>query len=64
MKAFIVNFDVACRVVVDDDATEEQIIEKAVEYVEDNIYDISLFECADNVLPDEECPYGTFASEQ
>ena len=64
MKAFIVNFDVACRVVVDDDATEEQIIEKAVEYVENNIYDISLFECANNVEPDTECPYGTFYSEQ
>lgn len=64
MKAFIVNFDIACRVVVDDNATEEQIIEKAVERMEDNIYDMSLFECADKVVPDEECPYGTFLDEK
>lgn len=57
--AKLVEFSLLVRVIVDENATEDEIIEKAYPKVQDKI---DSRELGDNMISaenDEECPYGT-----
>lgn len=64
-KAFLVDFNVRTRVVVDlDGKTEEEVDEAAIAAARQNILsDAENYIIGDNcteIEPDEECPFGTF----
>jgi hypothetical protein len=56
-KAYLVYVSLATRVVVDDNATEQDIIKLANANILDNIITDGIFENVEEVLEDEECPY-------
>ena len=59
-KAMLVRFGIVTRVVVDETATEDEIIEAAIEKVNKPSYDLDLIENVENVEEDKECPYNPF----
>jgi hypothetical protein len=56
-KAYLVYVSLATRVVVDENATEQDIIELANAQIMDNIIFDGIFENVEEVLDDDECPY-------
>lgn len=56
-KAHLVYVSIATRVVVDENATEQDIIELANAQIMDNIVVDGIFENVEEVLDDYECPY-------
>ena len=56
-KAMLVRFGIVTRVIVDDTATEDEIIEAAAEKVNKPSYDLDLIENVESVEEDKECPY-------
>ena len=65
-KAYLVGFSVMTRVVVDSEATEDEIVELAIGKVTnaDNIIIDMLRGGVDMLEHDDECPYGTFKGEK
>lgn len=63
-KAKLVEFSLMVRVIVDENATEDEIIAASYPKVQDKI---DSRELGDNLVsnePDEECPFGTFESDE
>ena len=58
MKAKLVSFVITSRVIVPDNATEEDIITLAHTKIIDNIRVYLTPECAEDVIDDTECPCG------
>ena len=56
-KAHLVLVSMATRVVVDENATEQDIIQLANAQIIDNIIVDGIFENVEEVLEDDECPY-------
>ena len=56
-KAHLVLVSMATRVVVDENATEQDIIKLANAQIIDNIIVDGIFENVEEVLDDYECPY-------
>jgi hypothetical protein len=56
-KAHLVYVSMATRVVVDENATEQEIIELANAQIINNIIFDGIFENVEEVLEDNECPY-------
>jgi len=56
-KAYLVYVSLATRVVVDDNATEQDIIKLANANILNNIITDGIFENVEEVIEDEECPY-------
>ena len=56
-KAHLVYVSIATRVVVDENATEQDIIELANAQIMDNLIFDGIFENVEEVLDDDECPY-------
>ena len=56
-KAHLVFVSMATRVVVDENATEQDIIKLANAQIIDNIIVNGIFENVEEVLDDDECPY-------
>ena len=56
-KAYLVYVSLATRVVVDENATEQDIIELANAQIMDNIIFDGIFENVEEVLDDDERPY-------
>ena len=56
-KAHLVYVSIATRVVVDENATEQEIIQLANAQIIDNIIVDGIFENVEEVLEDDECPY-------
>lgn len=56
-KAYLVYVSLATRVVVDDNATEQDIIKLANTNILNNIIADGIFENVEEVVEDEECPY-------
>lgn len=56
-KAHLVYVSIATRVVVDENATEQDIIKLANAQIIDNIIVDGIFENVEEVLEDDECPY-------
>ena len=56
-KAHLVYVSIATRVVVDENATEQDIIKLANAQIIDNIIADGIFENVEEVLDDDECPY-------
>ena len=56
-KAHLVYVSIATRVVVDENATEQDIIQLANAQIIDNIIVDGIFENVEEVLEDDECPY-------
>jgi hypothetical protein len=56
-KAHLVLVSMATRVVVDENATEQDIIKLANAQMIDNIIVDGIFENVEEVLDDDECPY-------
>ena len=57
MKAHLVYVSMATRVVVDENATEQNIIKLANAQIINNIIADGIFENVEQVLEDNECPY-------
>jgi hypothetical protein len=57
MKAHLVYVSMATRVVVDENATEQDIIKLANAQIINNIIADGIFENVEEVLEDNECPY-------
>jgi hypothetical protein len=57
MKAHLVYVSMATRVVVDENATEQDIIKLANAQIINNIIADGIFENVEQVLEDNECPY-------
>jgi hypothetical protein len=56
-KAHLVYVSMATRVVVDENATEQDIIKLANAQIINNIIADGIFENVEEVLEDNECPY-------
>ena len=56
-KAHLVYVSIATRVVVDENATEQEIIQLANARIINNIIVDGIFENVEEVLEDDECPY-------
>jgi hypothetical protein len=56
-KAHLVYVSMATRVVVDENATEQEIIKLANAQIINNIIADGIFENVEEVLEDYECPY-------
>ena len=56
-KAYLVYVSLATRVVVDDNATEQDIIKLANANILNNIITDGILENVEEVIEDEECPY-------
>ena len=56
-KAHLVYISMATRVVVDENATEQDIIKLANAQIINNIIADGIFENVEEVLEDNECPY-------
>jgi hypothetical protein len=56
-KAHLVYVSMATRVVVDENATEQDIIKLANAKIINNIIADGIFENVEEVLEDDECPY-------
>jgi hypothetical protein len=56
-KAHLVYVSMATRVVVDENATEQEIIKLANAKIINNIIADGIFENVEEVLEDDECPY-------
>ena len=56
-KAHLVYVSIATRVVVDENATEQDIIQLANAQIIDSIIVDGIFENVEEVLEDDECPY-------
>ena len=56
-KAHLVYVSIATRVVVDENTTEEEIIQLANAQIINNIIADGIFENVEEVLEDDECPY-------
>ncbi len=66
MKAKLVYFSLATRVVVEDNASEDDVISAAIDRLLDTPGMIreKLGEGIEEVSDDDECPYGTFDNER
>ena len=56
-KAHLIYVSMATRVVVDENATEQDIIKLANAQIINNIIADGIFESVEEVLDDDECPY-------
>ena len=56
-KAHLVYVSIATRVIVDENATKQDIIKLANAQIIDNIIADGIFENVEEVLDDDECPY-------
>ena len=56
-KAHLVLVSMATRVVVDENTTEQDIIQLANAQIMDNIIVNGIFENVEEILDDNECPY-------
>lgn len=56
-KAHLVYVSIATRVVVDENTTEEEIIQLANAQITNNIIVDGIFENVEEILEDDECPY-------
>lgn len=59
-KAKLVTISLMTRVIVDEDATDEQILDAAKSNFLDKINNNELMENLDEIVDDNECPYETF----
>ncbi len=63
-KALLVEFSLLVRVVVDEDATEDQIIEASYSKIQDKINNRELGDNLVSIEEDEEVPYGEAPSDE
>lgn len=61
-KAFLVDFGFTTRVIADENATDDEIAQLAIEHIKDNMTEdgIGCYVCCDNIgeiCEDTECPY-------
>jgi hypothetical protein len=61
--AKLVYVSLATRVIVDEDATEEQILEAAKHLFIDKVQ-TELGDNIEDIVDDEECPFGTLITDQ
>lgn len=60
----LVSFSPRVRIIVPDNATEEQIAELAYQKAIDVLKNDGALSHVDEILDDTECPYGTFSSDK
>lgn len=55
--AMLVTFSFVTRVIVDEDASEEDIVNAAKEGIQEKVNNDELWDNLDKIEEDEECPY-------
>lgn len=61
-EAYLVTFSICTRVTPDSDS-EHDIIEAAKEKIISNAGEYVITDNVERIIPDKECPYGTFKGE-
>jgi uncharacterized protein (UPF0212 family) len=62
-KAKLVYISLATRIIVDENATDEEIMKQAIPKFIDKLNDDGILDNVEDIVDDEECPYGEFEGE-